>query len=275
MPAWIQRILRLELASVALAGLGVGLLANILVQQEQPSLPLVIAAILALVVAALLRILRRRKVRIQFTQAVAIRTPEESRINARRGFAGFVSIYAPRAGSAARLSPEERIRAAENLDFDSLSIEDSNLQPIVEAILSHASRLEHCWLIATEAQSGFGSLPYARFLVKYLQLVKGMNCIFHYGADYVVPVDDDVLILHRTYDTVSRIFKEAEILGLTSEEIVTDVTSGLRTMMIGAVLACLNRGSDVEVAGFAYDSLGRQIGPSAPLIFGFKVPFDT
>ncbi|MFQ5577273.1 MAG: hypothetical protein ACE5G8_09840, partial [Anaerolineae bacterium] len=189
----------------------------------------------------------------------------------RRGFIGFVSLYKPHAGTAAAaLSPQERRQAVDALDFDRLQLEASNFRPIIEAIFSHKSELEHCWLLTTKGQQTPGSSPYAPLLVAYLRERKGIRCKFHHGEAYTISLDDDALIFSKTYDQVQRILKQTERLKIASQELVADITGGVRSMTLGMILACLNGDRDVEFVGTRYDERGEPAGDPFPIIFSFE-----
>lgn len=210
-------------------------------------------------------------------QLLTIRSEREAKENARRGFICFVSLYTPKRGTpAAALSQQERTDAVNNLDFNCLQLEDSNLEPMIKAILTHASRLEHCWLIATQAQLDPGSLPYAKLLAEYLHQCKGLSCSFHYGEDYTVPLDDDALITRKTYKLIQRVFKEAEKnYAILPKEMIADFTAGFRSLTLGMILACLNREQDIEFMGTRYDANGQQVGGLLPMIFNFEPEMNS
>jgi hypothetical protein len=200
-----------------------------------------------------------------------IRSSQEAQQYARRGFVGFVPLYTPQPGTpAASLTVEERLAAAEGLDFERLQPEASNLWPTIEAILSHASRLEHCWLLATRGQSVPGSQPYAQFLAQYLHQHKGLKCKFYYGDVYTIGLDDDALILSKTYDQVQAVLRQAVRLKLSPNEVVADISSGVRSMTLGMVLACLDGDQDVEFVGTRYNDQGQPVGELFPIIFSFE-----
>jgi hypothetical protein len=156
------------------------------------------------------------------------------------------------------------------MDFDRLQVEESNLWPTIEAVVSHASRLEHCWLLATRGQHEPGSSPYAPVLAAYLRERKGVKCRFYYGEAYTISLDDDALVLSKAYDQVQRVVAQATRLGLPPQELVADITSGFRSMALGMVLACLNGDQDVQFEGTRYDKLGQPTGKLFPIIFGFE-----
>jgi len=165
---------------------------------------------------------------------------------------------------------EERLAAVERLDFERLNVRESNLQPTLEAILSHAGRLEHCWLLATRGEEVAGSLPYARLLAEYLSTSEGVRCQFHYGEEYTISLNDDALVLNKTYDQVRQVFREAAQLDIPPREMVADITTGVRSMTLGMVLACLDRDQDIEFVGTHYDAQGRPVGNLFPIIFSFE-----
>jgi len=272
----VRRFLRLQRISLSLAGFSFGLLvavfSNWLSEQWVGLLPWVAAvAILSGVVALALYARQPIGIEVAITVPVTIRSPDEAKRYARRGFVGFVPLYTPKRGTPAEsLTLEERLAAVEGLDFERLHPRESNLQPTLEAILSHTGRLEHCWLLATRGEEVAGSLPYARLLAEYLSSQEGVRCRFHYGEEYTISLNDDALVLSKTYDQVRRVFQEAARLDIPPREIVADITTGVRSMTLGMVLACLDRDQDIEFVGTHYDAQGRPVGDLFPIIFSFE-----
>jgi len=276
----LQRLLRMQKIASGLTGLGAGLLASVLANyiyaNELQKLPWIVAAIgLLAILSAIVTWARNRSIAVSFKPPIIIRTPEEERRHARRAFIGFVSLYTPQRGTFAdKLTPQEHAEAVRDLDFEKLNLEESNLQPMIRAIMTHASRLEHCWLIATDSVANPGSLPYARMLAEYLRGEKGLErCIFHYGEDYVVRLDDDALVVDKTYSKMQEIFEEAWRLNYTGPEIIADITAGIRTMSMSMILSCLDKEHDVQMMGTHYDEQGRP-QDLFPIIFRFEPEID-
>lgn len=273
----IRRYLQVQRMLIALAGLAAGLMVSIftdwLVNQGLTWLPWILgaAAFLALV-GGVLRLRQLPGIEVAIRSPRTIRSVEDAQRYARRGFIGFVPLYRPNAGSeAARLTPEARAAAITDRDYARLQVEQSNLYPTIKAIMSHAGRLEHCWLLATSSNNPSvpGSLPYAFLLAAYLR-EQGLKCKFHVGRAYCVSLDDDVLVLSNTYDQVHQILEQAERLELEPQEIVADITTGFRSMTLGMILACLNGDQDVEFVGTRYNDQGFPTGDLFPIIFSFE-----
>jgi hypothetical protein len=207
---------------------------------------------------------------------VTLRSSEDTRRYGREGFIGFVPLYSPLAGNpAVQLTPEARRKAVKDLDFDRLCLTDnSNLRPTMTAIQAHAGHLKHCWLISTSGENG--SLPDARLLVEYLRQRAGLGCEFHYGVEYSVAIEDDVLTTSKTYDLVQGIFRKAgESYRISQQKMVGDITSGFRSMPLGMILASLNKDQDIEFVGTHYDEIGSPVGPLLPTIYGFEAQVQT
>lgn len=272
----MRQFLRLQRIAVGMAGLCFGLLlsvlSNWLSEQWSALLPWVLLLALVSGLAGAVFFLRRPiGIDVAIRSPRTIRSPEEAEQYARRGFVGFVPLYTPRRGSRAEaLGPKEREAAVEALDFDLLDLENSNMRPTIEAILSHAQRLEHCWLLATRGKTFSGSLPYARLLARYLNQQRGLRCQFYCGEAYVIALDDDALVLSKTYDQIQRVFHQAARLGLAPRDLVVDFTTGVRSMALGMILASLAGDQDVEFVGARYDENGQPGGDLFPIIFSFE-----
>jgi hypothetical protein len=171
----MQRFLRWQRLATGLAGLSFGLLlsvfSNWLSEQWSELLPWVLGvAVVSGVISFIVIVKKPVGTGVVIRSPRTIRSPEEAQQYARRGFIGFVPLYTPKPGTAAAaLLPEERAAAAATLDFERLQLLESNMQPTIEAILTHAGRLEHCWLLATRSHDGGGSVRYANLLAQYLQ----------------------------------------------------------------------------------------------------------
>ncbi|MEM1279183.1 MAG: hypothetical protein AAGG53_03980 [Cyanobacteria bacterium P01_H01_bin.152] len=210
-------------------------------------------------------------IEVSIKSPLTIRNRHEAARFARSAFIGFVPLYRPKRGTAAAaLSPQERQTAIETLDFDRLQLEESNLEPTITAICAHQTQLRHCWLIATLGAEAPGSLPYARLLAEYLHQRKGLTCDFHYGQQYAVPLEDDALVLSKTYDLVRQVFAESKRYNILQRGIVADITTGFRSMTLGMVLASLDRSRDIEFIGTRYNSDGEPQGDLTPIIFSFE-----
>lgn len=209
---------------------------------------------------------------------VALRTPkivrdeQEAKRCARRGWVGFMMLpNAPR-----KLSVAERLDAAARLDFDALQMEDpsSNWAPTIYGITTHASKLEHCWLIGSYVPGveNSGSRPYIPVLVAYLQQRKGLQCQFHYGDEFSVPVEaDDAVTWKQTYDCVRDILRtRAPKAGLKPRDVVVDITTATRSMVLGMALTCLSRDRDIQLVGTHYDGRGKPKGTLATLLYSFE-----
>lgn len=258
-----------------LIGIVTNLVSDFFPQLGQTAILLLMAitAIIGIVVLAIRA--RAQRVRVVINRFVTLRLPEEREREARRGLIVFVSLYSEvKRKPEERLPPEAALAAAKNLDYGKLSFEVSNLQPAIEAIVSHRSRLDYCWLISTTASDPAAavSLPYAPVLCRYLTAERGVDCTFFGDKDsrYAVPLDDDGEVTIKTRDIVARIFKEASELGLKEDDIVADFTGGLRSMTLGMILACLDRGRDIQFQGTHYDENGKQ-QDLFPLLFDFGV----
>ena len=208
---------------------------------------------------------------LQFVKT--LRTESEKRQHARRGLIAFVSLYRPtRESTAAKRSPDEWQTAAKERDYELLDLPSSNLATTIEAITTHASRLEHCWLVGTTATNPEipGSHIYIPALVEYLRRERNVKCEFHYGTEFNLSLDDDALVFDKTLDLLRRIFRQAESMGLSAPDMIADFTSGIRSMTLGMILACLDGDRDIEMMGIHYNPEGKWTGSLFPIIFSFE-----
>ncbi len=77
-----------------------------------------------------------------------------------------------------------------------------------------------------------GSSVFIPVLIEYLRREHNLACEFHYGSDYEIPLDDDALVYHKSFELIQRIFAEAEGLGVLAQEVITDFTSGIAQLSL-------------------------------------------
>jgi hypothetical protein len=273
---FIRKHVTPERLSTGLASIGfsiiLGILPNIIATQGLwLTISICIVAAISGVVSQLF--VKKRDLDAVIKSPKTIRTEGEAKIYARKGFIGFVPLYTPGRNSPAnQLSREEKAEAIENLNFERLYLQDSNLWPTIKAIISHSSKLEHCWLLSTQGRNTSGSLPYARLLAEYLEQCQGIdNCEFHFGGDYTISLDDDALVPEKTYDLIRRVLEEATTrYQIEPKDLIADMTTGVRSMTLGMFLACLGSERDIEFMGTFYDDEGRPTGELTPIIFSFE-----
>jgi len=110
--------------------------------------------------------------------------------------------------------------------------------------------LAHCWLIMTR---GDQRIEEARHALGERLEAMGIGVTLHAVE---VPRPD----VESTYQAVDRIYQE-ELAdkGLSPEEVIADITGGLKPMTTGMALACLLRDLDLEYVETDRDELGRPI----------------
>ncbi|MCA9997001.1 MAG: hypothetical protein KDE56_14685 [Anaerolineales bacterium] len=212
-------------------------------------------------------------------EPVPLDTPANRLIHARRGLIAFVSLYQPNAQNPQAqggVDVARRVTAAQKGDYEALNLENSNLAAIIATITAHAYRLEHCWLIATTTGSpDTSSLTYLPPLIAYLQNKHGLQIQYHTGTNYAIRIDrDDALITNQTRSLVNRIYEEAHSLKLAERDVVADFSGGYRSMTLGMILACLNKGRDIQFAGTRYDANARPTGEIFPILFNFEAELE-
>jgi hypothetical protein len=219
---------------------------------------------------------RKRLINVALRVTTA-RTESEKERTAKKGLVTFVSLYNPlKSPTAGKLTPEEREKAAIEKNYHILDLENSNLQPVIEAICSHKSDLQHCWLIGTtNTEKSKGSLMYQNVLIEFLQKEKSVKCKFHFGEKYAIPIDDDALICEKTYKMIRDIFDKTPSFGLHVKDVIADFTGGIRSMVAGMVLSCLDRDNDIQLVGTKYNRIAQPEGPLFPIHISFEPEIKT
>jgi hypothetical protein len=201
-----------------------------------------------------------------------IRDETAERQHAQRGLIVFLSLYQH---LGKKMAVEQIHQAALNLDYQTLELANTtitNLGHPITAIKNHRTKLEHCWVVCTRA-TGEGknqSLDYAPVFVEYITRELLPQVHMHYGEAYSVELDDDAIVCRNTYRLIKNIYKEAKTLGLKKNEIITDITGGVRALTVGAILACLDKDADIQYIGTAYNDEGKPIGDAVPMVVQYQ-----
>lgn len=275
----MTQFLRPAILIPALAGFLLGVVIEVLADMVAEGgrnmlLGLFIVTALALLLALTYRAGRRTTAR--FGAPVVIRTLVDNYTEGRHGLIAVVSLYNPHRDSpAATLNREERLAAAQQLDYETLHLEQSNYAPLITAVAAHAPRLQHCWLISTLSEDpATSSLTYVPVVERYLREVKGIKCQFHSGEEYALVIEkDDALVAERARSLVNRIFAQATRppIALQEQDIVADITSGIRTIPLGITMACLDKQRMVQFVGTRYDDQAQPSGDLVPILFDYIV----
>lgn len=274
----LRQAIQLRQVCGALFGIALGLLLDQVTARltggPTPYMPHLVAASAALGILNIYLWLRSpERIKLNVKPVKILRTDAEKADAARLGLIVFVSLYQPQKDSlASRLSPQERKAAAQSKDYHALDLMASNLEPIITAVCAHASRLKHCWLIATTSQDTRfpGSREYVPVLAEHLIQTCGVAPdVLHYGAEYEVCLDDDPSVFDKTLYVMRKIFARAQSLNLRPSDLLADITGATRSMILGMILSCLDADRDIEMVGTRYGPDGRPTGPLFPMVFSF------
>jgi hypothetical protein len=197
-------------------------------------------------------------IRTAITEAHAI-TPETTPIEPRRALIGLVSTYTPRPGHKTMTLDEIKL-ALQDLDYEALDLEHSNLMPLITAI-KHYPNLDMCWLIATTGEGG--SLVSARLIEAYARNVLNLKTVFRLGPPWIVTHPFHPQVTGDVKRLVEAAVKEANRLKIEAKEIVVDITGGTVPMSFGAILACVHPLLAVQYTG-TVDSSQIATDPSQP-----------
>lgn len=276
----LRHFVNIQRMTMSFAGTCFGILLSVFAnwiyspERLQRFLPWLAVLTFVAVVVAVVFALRKPLpgISVKIGAPLTLRTPLDSDRYARRGLVGFVPLYNPMDGNPAKdLKPAERRAAVMNKDLDKLCLDmNSNFRPTITAIRAHAPKLEHVWLIATQGRAG--SEADAEVLAEYLRRAPDLKCQVHTGR-YAVHLDDDINITRKVRDNVKEIFNEAaRDWGIAENEMVCDITSGIRSMPLGMILACVNEDQDIEFVGGHYDEDGKVIDEKlTPAIYQFEI----
>jgi len=276
----LRQAIQFRQISAGAAGLLLGLLIEVLANwltESSIGLVVVLTSIFVALLALNVWLWWRNpdRVSLRVDSVNTLRTQAERERYAQRGLVAFVSLYRPGRDGTASKNPKDWFEAAERKDYRVLDLPHSNLAPLIEAVMSHASRLEHCWLIGTAGSDPNrpGSAAYIPVLTEYLRRERGVKRTFHCGPECEIPMDDDALVFTKTVDLVKGIYLQArndKQIALKPEEIIADFTGGMRSMPLGMILACLDSDRDIQMIGTHYDAAGKPTEALFPIVFKFQ-----
>jgi len=277
---------RLYRLFIAAFGFVLGLLGNV-VASGLTGAPMstILPISLGLLIAAGLLFYGYRKFRpnlltVAFKAPITLRAESDKANYQRKGVIVFLSIYSPRDRSNLRQQIPAVWQAIDTNDPSLLDFEQSNFAPVVTAITSHRDTLQHCWVISTLPDPAAppdrstlpnGSAPFVPLLIAHLTRHYNLQCQFHTGPEYHMPVLEDALKPEKTRIMVQGIYEQLASLGLTNRDLVADITSCPRDMALGMILACLQSNGDVQFIGTDYENGTPRPCTLAPYVF----PFET
>jgi hypothetical protein len=194
----------------------------------------------------------------------------------RRGLVFFVPYF-----NQIKILPEKRLSrlavltAVNENNWQALDLMNSNLETTINAVMCHASKLEHCWLVASKSSKRQdGLLFFVPLLEAYLK-AQGVKCNFHYDREKELSLtyhmDVDAEILTKVTDMLKGIGRQAQQFGLPPEQVIVYFNNAPRSTSLACFLTNLDQNRDLEFIGTHYDELGKPIGPNYPMIFHFEI----
>lgn len=240
-------------------------------------LVVLIALGVGVISAAIYFLVRPNRITVRIEQSIAMR--EDRGRYARQGLIVLLSDYSPQSPAGKALTAEQRKKAVEEGDYQILDVENSNLVVAISAVLAHKGQLKHCWFITTSSsdKQRNQSILYAPVMEKYFKEQHNMGeCKFYFGNELTIPIEDDDAITRKTRDVVAAIFKQAKSnnIQLSDDQIVADITGGLKSMSLGIILGCLDKQRTLQYVASHYDADGdRTSEPAVPLLIDFEPEF--
>ena len=192
------------------------------------------------------------------------RMEEERQRHAKKGIILIMSRYTSFFGAVKLMQEKEIKEALEEKNYEAFDLEKSNLGHSIKSVLTHSAKLEHCWIIGSYAEDSSSvmssSINFIETFIEYLKKEKGVECEFHHGEKYAIPMHDDASICGKAYELTNEIFTEAKKgHKLEPKDIIVDVTGGTKSMNLGLTLASLHKDRDIQVIGTEYDRDGNPV----------------
>lgn len=135
-----------------------------------------------------------------------------------------------------------------------LLISPGNLEVPLQSIQHHQGVLQHCWLIASQGH-GEDCLASQRTAAELAAQIRQRwpGVAVHYGSDFQVDPDD----VGSAWRLVDQIYASAAEYQLTVQDILADITGGLKPMTAGMALACLAPERDMQYMRTMRDQSGN------------------
>ncbi|MCL0066852.1 hypothetical protein M1N54_03080 [Thermodesulfovibrionales bacterium] len=197
-------------------------------------------------------------------------TKAEEERHAKKGLILILSHY--RSFSRPKPMEEDDLRRfLQQKKYQEFDFQNSNFEHTIKAIEAHSTKLDHCWIIGSHATSvRASSVEFIETFVEYLKEEKGINCQFHYGEEYAIPINNDALICKKAYELANEIYGKAKKHNLSPKDIIVDVTGGIKSMNLGFTLAALHEDRDIQVIGSKYNDRGNPIDPRCAVRIHFE-----
>jgi hypothetical protein len=185
--------------------------------------------------------------------------------------------YDPSAKDEAKRFLQDLQTWQQNNDYRSLLIDDpacTNFGPATVAIRSHSCKLKVLWIVTSDSARDPGQSsenfvePYKRYLQE--QNVVGNDVVF--AKTHTITVDEDSTVSNLVSKTLQEIYTEAERKphGLKRSEIIVDVTSGTKSMTVGAVLGSIGKERDIQLLAASYEPGVGLKQASVPVIIKYS-----
>jgi hypothetical protein len=219
--------------------------------------------IASLIVLSILQSWIARKVETVIV-ADLVSTKEEKQETKRQGLIVFLSLYglSPSGSSKLKAEPwydenkeEVRIKVAlEKKDYKALYLDDDSLTNYgvpTMAIKEHATELKYVWIVTSESKRS-SLQSSSNFLSTYMTFLREESIVrkeVEFITDYKINIDEDSQVSKRTSEVVQKIYKRASEspFNLSEKQIIVDVTSGTKSMTVGAVLGSIAQERDIQL----------------------------
>ena len=152
-------------------------------------------------------------------------------------------------------------------DYSGLGLDNpqgTNFGHLIKAIKAHSDskKLQHLWIISTKSnkEKAATSDAYAEFFKEYVNDEIRREIKVHYDLEkYCIDITEPSLISKNTHDLIRQIYKEAKKkdIKLKPKDIIVDITGGVVSMKLGAVIASLAKDQDVQIIISDYNKLGK------------------
>lgn len=222
-------------------------------------------------------------------KSILLDTERKKNAEARRGLLVFLSLYSLTQDGKEKWKKsygyypdddKERFnndvnKMNENKDYKGMLIDEpglTNFGTTTKAIITHLNKLQSLWIISTESKNDpkNGSKKYRDTYLVYLQDTINKEQEIHINAYNTISVDEDSKIVEETSNLLSRIYKLAKKRGISSKEIIVDVTPGTVSMTTGAVLGSIGRERDIEIMVGHHDPNQGLLKMKDPVIIKYQ-----
>lgn len=184
----------------------------------------------------------------------------------------LIATFSGYTGKPKSMSGEAFAAALEAGDLQRLPLDESSpgIGTTIKLLQTYPE-VERLYLLTTRSEEGISSIDSVPLLRAWARR-EGLRVEILAKPGHCIDMEDDDQVTREAFDAVEAVFAEIDkAQGARKARVVVDLTGGVRSMLIGALLACLRPDQDVHLIGTRYNEHGSPIpAGSFPLLIEFR-----